>query len=160
MKTISRTFFLRVMLAACAFALIAPAPAAEQRATADEAKAMVKRAGEYLKKNGKDKAFAEFNNPKGAFIDRDLYIFAFMADGDGVELANGGNQKLVGKNVLEMKDADGQYLIKNILAVGKRKEGYGWVEYKWVNPVSKEIAHKRVYVENFDGVLLGCGAYD
>ena len=160
MKTISHKFFLRTILAACAFALITPAPAAEPRATPDEAKAMVKRAGEYLKKNGKDKAFAEFNNPKGAFIDRDLYIFAFMADGDGVELANGGNQKLVGKNVLEMKDADGQYLIKNILAVGKKKEGYGWVEYKWVNPVSKDIAHKRVYVENFDGVLLGCGAYD
>lgn len=159
MKTISRKFFLRAALAACALTLV-PAFAADQRASADEAKAMVKRAGEFLKKNGKDKAFAEFNNPKGAFIDRDLYIFAFMANGDGVELANGGNAKLVGKNVLEMQDADGQYLIKNILAVGKKKEGNGWVEYKWVNPVSKEIAHKRVYVENFDGVLLGCGAYD
>ncbi len=160
MKALSRKLFLHTMLAACALTLLPPALAAERRATADEAKAMVNRAGEYLKKNGKEKAFAEFNNPKGSFIDRDLYIFAFMADGDGVELANGGNLKLVGKNVLEMKDADGQYLIKNILAVGKKKEGNGWVEYKWVNPVTKEIAHKRVYIENVDGVLLGCGVYD
>lgn len=154
-----RKLFLQFLCASLALGLFHSAMAAE-RGTTDEARAMVKRAAEYMKKNGKDKAFAEFNNPKGSFIDRDLYIFAFSANGDGIELANGGNLKLVGKNLIEMKDADGQYLIKTILAVAKKKEGYGWVEYKWVNPVSGAIEHKKVYVENVEGILLGCGAYE
>ncbi len=44
--------------------------------TPAEAKALVKKAIDYMKANGKDKAFAEFSNPKGKFVDRDLYIFS------------------------------------------------------------------------------------
>lgn len=43
--------------------------------TAAEAEAMVKKAVAFIKSQGKDKAFAEISNPKGKFIDRDLYIF-------------------------------------------------------------------------------------
>lgn len=136
-----------------------PAAAAAEKGSADEAVAMVKKAAEFLKKNGKDKALAEFNNPKGAFLNKDLYIFAFGASGDGVELANGANLKLVGKNVLEMRDADGKYLIKAILALGTGKEGKGWVDYKWVNPGTGLIDDKRTYVERVDDVVIGCGVY-
>jgi len=133
---------------------------AVDKGTADEAVAMVKKAGEFLRKNGKEKAFAAFNDPKGGFVDRDLYIYAFMGNGDGTELANGGNARLVGKNVLEMKDADGQYLIKNILAVTNNKDGHAWLEYKWVNPVTKTVDRKKAYVEKFGDVLIGCGIYE
>jgi cytochrome c len=132
---------------------------AAEKGTADEAVAMVKKAAEFLKKNGKDKAFAEFNNPKGPFIDKDLYIFAFMANGDGVEVANGANPKLVGKNVLEMKDADGKFLIKEILKIGMSKEGKGWLDYKWPNPATGTLDSKRTYVERVEDVILGCGVY-
>ncbi|OEZ54028.1 MULTISPECIES: cache domain-containing protein [unclassified Duganella] len=132
---------------------------AAEKGTADEAVAMVKKASEFLKKNGKEKAFAEFNNPKGQFIHKDLYIFAFGANGDGVELANGANVKLVGKNVLEMKDADGKFLIKDILALGMSKEGKGWVDYKWPNPSTGTVDGKRTYVERVDDVVIGCGIY-
>ncbi len=119
----------------------------------------MKRAGEFLKKNGRDKALAEFNNPKGQFVQKDLYIFAFGASGDGVELANGANIKLMGKNVKEMKDADGKYLIKDILALGTGAEGKGWVDYKWPNPATGQIDGKRTYVERVDDVIIGCGIY-
>jgi cytochrome c len=142
-----------------AMLLLHPAAQAAEKGTADEAMAMVKKAGEFLKKNGKDKALAEFNNPKGQFIQKDLYIFAFGANGDGVELANGANIKLVGKNVKEMKDADGKYLIKDILALGMGAEGKGWVDYKWVNPGTGLIDGKRTYVERVDDVIIGCGIY-
>jgi cytochrome c len=135
------------------------AAGAVEKGTADEAVAMVKKAGEFLKKNGKEKALAEFNNPKGQFIQKDLYIFAFGASGDGVELANGANFKLVGKNVKEMKDADGKYLIKSILEIGAAKAGQGWVDYKWPNPASGAIESKRTYVERVEDVVLGCGIY-
>ena len=40
--------------------------------TKDEAVALVKKAIEYIKANGNDKAFVEIDNPKGQFVDRDL----------------------------------------------------------------------------------------
>jgi signal transduction histidine kinase len=143
-------------LAMLAFGSVA---GAAEKGTADEAVAMVKKAGEFLKKNGKEKAYAEFNNPKGQFIQGDLYIFTFSANGDGIETSNGANAKLVGKNVSEMKDADGKFLIKDILAAGMSKEGKGWVDYKWPNPSTGKIDSKRTYVERVEDVLIGCGIY-
>lgn len=148
-----------VALAGMAIVLLSLTAAAADKGTADEAVAMVRKAAEYLKKNGKEKAYAEFNNPKGQFIDRDLYIFSFSANGDGIETANGANPKLVGKNVSEMRDADGRYMIKDILAVGMSKAGKGWVDYKWPNPSTGKLDGKRTYVERVDDVIIGCGIY-
>ncbi|MQA42107.1 cache domain-containing protein [Rugamonas aquatica] len=150
---------MKKLILVCVMMMVALCAGAAEKGTADEAVAMVKKASEFLKKNGKEKAFAEFNNPKGQFIQKDLYIFAFGANGDGVELANGANVKLVGKNVLEMKDADGKYLIKDILALGMSKEGKGWVDYKWPNPSTGKVDGKRTYVERVDDVVIGCGIY-
>jgi signal transduction histidine kinase len=152
MSKILKAFFTTLLM-------LALSAGAAEKGTADEAVAMVKKAGEFLKKNGKEKAFAEFNNPKGAFLLKDLYIFTFLANGDGIEQANGANVKLVGKNVTEMKDADGKFLIKDILALGMGKEGKGWVDYKWPNPSTGTIDAKRTYVERVDDVIIGCGIY-
>jgi signal transduction histidine kinase len=148
-----------VALAGMAMVLLSLTAGAAEKGTADEAVAMVKKAAEYLKKNGKEKAYAEFNNPKGQFIDRDLYIFSFSANGDGIETANGAIPKLVGKNVSEMRDADGRYMIKDILAIGMSKAGNGWVDYKWPNPSTGKLDGKRTYVERVDDVIIGCGIY-
>nr|WP_315215038.1 cache domain-containing protein [uncultured Duganella sp.] len=142
-----------------ALMMVALSAGAAEKGSADEAVAMVKKAAEYLKKNGKEKAFAEFNNAKGQFIQKDLYIFAFLANGDGIEQANGANYRLVGKNVKEMRDADGKFLIKEILALGMGKEGKGWVDYKWPNPTTGNIDSKRTYVERVEDVVIGCGIY-
>ena len=154
MKNLFKSWIVACMI----FAIGAPAWAVD-KGSADEAVAMVKKAADYLKKNGKEKAFAEFNNPKGQFIDRDLYIFTFLSNGVGIERANGANAKLVGKNVLEMKDPDGKYLVKEILAIGNSKAAQGWVDYRWPNPVSGAIEGKRTYVERVEDVVIGCGVY-
>lgn len=154
-----KNVFKSLILSLCMLTLSLSAGAAD-KGTADEAVAMVNKAAAYLQKNGKEKAFAEFNNPKGQFIDRDLYIYAFLANGDGIEQANGGNARLVGKNLLEMKDADGQYLIKNILAVANNKAGEAWLEYKWINPVTKAVERKKAFVKKVGDVLIGCGIYE
>jgi signal transduction histidine kinase len=150
---------LKYFVMGCAAMLFSAGVGAAEKGSADEAVAMVRKAGEFLKKHGKEKAFAEFNNPKGQFIQKDLYIFTFLANGDGIEQANGANIKLVGKNVLEMKDADGKFLIKDILALGMGKEGKGWVDYKWPNPSTGSLDSKRTYVERVEDVVIGCGIY-
>ncbi|MFL6656543.1 MAG: cache domain-containing protein [Massilia sp.] len=138
-----------------ATAIHAPAWAGE-RGTPAEATAMVKKAAAYLKANGKDKAYAEFNNPKGMFVDRDLYIMVY--DMNGINVAHGANPKMIGKNLLELKDADGTQIVKAFIETATTK-GKGWVDYKWPNPVSKAIEAKSTYIEKVDDVILGSGVY-
>ena len=140
----------------CAMALQLPAWAASEHGTPAEATAMVKKAIEYIKVNGKDKAYAEFSNPKGAFKDRDLYIMVY--DLKGVNVAHGANPKLIGKDLIELKDAENTYIVKSFIETAKTK-GKGWVDYKWPNPVSKAIESKSTYVEKYDDVLVGSGVY-
>lgn len=132
------------------------AHAGNDRGTRDEAVAMVHKAVAFYKANGKGKAIAEFNNSKGQFIDRDLYVTAY--DLSGTSLANGMNQKLVGKNMTDLKDIDGRYITRERLVIAKEK-GKGWQEFKWVNPVTKAIEPKSMYFELVDDLVIGCGVY-
>lgn len=147
---------LAAWLLACTLGMAAHA--AEEGGAAD-AVAMVGKAAAYLKAHGRETALAEFNNPKGQFVRNDLYIFAFMANGDGIQLANGANPRLAGKKVLDIKDAHGRYLVRDILAIGRDKDGKGWVDYTWPNPVTGKLDAKRTYIERVDDVILGCGFY-
>lgn len=128
-----------------------------ERGSPEEAVAMVKKAIAYMKEHGKDKAFAEFGNLSNTqFHDRDLYIFVYDLDGNNV--AHGNNPKMVGKNLLEMKDHDGKYIIKGFIEVAKSK-GKGWVDYKWPNPVTKAVEQKSGYIEKADNLIVGSGIY-
>jgi signal transduction histidine kinase len=124
--------------------------------SAKEAKALVEKGVAYIQANGQEKAFAEFTDTKGKFIDRDLYIF--VVDFNGLTLAHGGNPKLVGKDMSELKDSDGKFFIKAFIELAKTK-GSGWVDYKWQNPVTKNIEPKSTYIQRHDDYFLGCGIY-
>ena len=126
--------------------------------TAKEAETLVKKAATYIEANGKEKGFAEFTDTKGKFTDRDLYIF--VVDFNGLTLAHGGNSKLVGKEMSELKDADGKFFIKEFIKLAKTK-GSGWVDYKWENPVTKKIEQKSTYIQRQrqEDYFLGCGIY-
>lgn len=148
------------LLVTLAFTLLASTPVlASEKGSTDEAVALVKKAIAYLKDNGKEKAFAEFSNPKGQFVDRDLYVVAFSTSGDGVALAHGGNAKLVGRSLLDLRDVDGKYMVKEFLKVANDKAGKGWVDYKWPHPVSKAIEAKTTYVERAGDIAIACGVY-
>lgn len=124
--------------------------------TPAEAEAMVKKAIAYYKANGENKAFAEINNPKGQFTDRDLYIFVYDINGKCV--AHGFNAKMIGKDLIEMKDPDGKYFVKERIEIAKTK-GKGWQDYKFTNPVSKRIEQKTAYIERVGELVFGCGVY-
>lgn len=136
--------------------LVNTAAFASEYGTAEEATAMVKKAVAYLKANGKDKAFAEFNNQSGQFRNRDLYIF--VQDMKGKMLAHGGNDRLIGRDLIDLKDADGKFFVKSMIEIANGK-GSGWVDYKWTNPTSKVIEPKSSYIEKADDMFVGCGIY-
>ncbi len=135
-------------------AMASPAFAAE-RGTAAEAEAMVKKAVAYLKTNGKAKAAEEFTNG-ASFKDRDLYI-SFYEMG-GTVIAHGANAKLVGKNLIGLKDPDGKLFIQMIVDVAKK--GKGWTDtYKFRDPLTDKLAEKVIYVERVDDTWIGVGVY-
>ena len=129
---------------------------AAEKGTAEEATAMVKKGVDYVKTHGKEKAFAEFSNPSGQFVKGDLYVMVY--DMDGLNKAHGANSKLIGKNLLDIKDANGVYIVKSFIEVAKGK-GKGWVDYKWPNNITKAVESKSTYVEKVDDVLIGVGIY-
>jgi cytochrome c len=129
---------------------------AAQFGTAAEAEAMVKKAVQLIKTEGKEKAFLEINNPKGKFVDRDLYIFVY--DTSGKCVSHGFNQKMIGKDLVEMKDPDGKYFVKERIEIAKTK-GKGWQDYKFTDPITKKLEPKSAYIEKIDDLIVGCGIY-
>lgn len=131
---------------------------AAERGTADEATALVKKAVAFIKANGKEKAFAAINDPKGQFVDRDLYIFVYDMKGTNMAIGNGNAAKMNGKNLIDLRDADGKYIIKGFIDLLNAKNG-GWFDYKWPNPVTKNVEAKSSYVEKVDDLIVGAGIY-
>jgi cytochrome c len=152
MKKVFAATLITLLIVSFAFA------AATKKGLPNEAKAMVEKAVALMKASGNEKAFAEFNNPKGQFIDRDLYIYVVDADKNGLCYAHGANEKLIGKELIELKDSDGKPLIQNIVNEAKAK-GNGWSDYKWQNPVSKQIEAKTCYFQKVNNLVVCCGAY-
>ena len=130
--------------------------AAAEKPTPDDAVAWVKKAVDFIKTNGRDKGLAEFNKADGKFTSGALYIF--VIDQKGTMLAHGTLPRIVGKLVLEMKDADERYLFKDMLTATSAKSN-AWVHYKWPNPISKAIEAKSTYLERVDDMVIGCGIY-
>jgi cytochrome c len=129
---------------------------AQDRGTAAEAETMVKKAVAYIKANGAEKSYEEFTNGK-SFKDRDLYIIVY--DLNGKCLAQGANAKLVGKDLIGLKDPDGKPIIKLFVDLAKEK-GKGWVEgYKFMNPVTQKMEGKAMYLERVGDTLVGSGIY-
>ena len=141
---------------ACAFAVVSfGALAASDRASTAEAEAMVKKAVAYYKKNGRDKALEEFKKTPGPFVDRDLYVTVYDLQGNSLAHIN---PKMVGKNMMELRDGNGKYHIRERMESAKTHES-GWQDFTFFNPVSKKVEPKKMYWEKYDNLVFACGAY-
>ena len=125
-------------------------------ATKDEAVAMVKKGVAFIKKEGKDKGYAEITNKRGQFTDRDLYLVVYGLD--GVVRAHGANEKMVAKNLMDLKDVDGKLFVKERTELGTANATF-WQDYKFSNPVSKKIEPKQMYCERLDDTVVCGGIY-
>ncbi|WOB10109.1 cache domain-containing protein [Piscinibacter gummiphilus] len=131
---------------------------AEERGTREEALALVDAAVEHARKVGPTQAFRDFSDKSNpAWRRKDLYVFAYTMA--GVSVSHGINDRLVGKNLLEMRDPNGKFLIRSLRDVAAA--GGGWVEYEWPHPQTKKVEPKASFVRqlhNFDG-FVGVGVY-
>jgi len=151
---------MRIAVSALLLALfIMPLQAATSEfGTKDEAVAMVKRAQEMFKKDGADATFKAVSDPSNKeFHDRDLYVYIYTIS--GVCVAHGARPALIGKNLIDLKDQDGNYLIRAHVEIANGP-GNGWVSYKWPNPMTNKIEDKTSYVEKMgDNYFVGVGIY-
>lgn len=147
----------RMLVAASALLLLmSSAQSADGGATRADAEAMVKKAVAHIKSGDAAKAYAEFTAKAPQFIDRDLYIVVYR--NDGTVLAHGSNAKMVGKNLIELKDIDGKAFIKERMDMAKSKNSF-WQDYKFTNPETKKIEPKQMYCEKLSETVVCGGVY-
>ncbi|MGE4536923.1 MAG: cache domain-containing protein [Desulfovibrio sp.] len=151
MKRLSLLFLFLVGLS-----LVAAPLWAQNRGTKEEAEAMVKKAVAAIKADGREKAFAAIDDPKGPFRDRDLYVVVY--DLQGKCLAHGANSKQIGKDLIGLRDPDGKFFVKERVELAKTHDSF-WQDYKFINPMTKLIEPKSMYMEKVGDILVGCGIY-
>jgi methyl-accepting chemotaxis protein len=127
-----------------------------RRGTADEAFAFVNRALALIEKVGLSAAAKEFHDPRGAFRDRDLYIFVFDRKGDYQVF--GSTPDNVGKTVFDIRGLDGDHVLREGFAAADR--GGDWIDYEVVNPVTGAVDEKTSYILPLGADrLVGCGVF-
>lgn len=134
----------------------AAAQSLNSRGTPREAISMAKQVIKKFKNDGIDKTLHTINHTQ-IFRDRDLY--AFIMNNEGVIVAHGVLQALVGKNIIRLTDGDGKLMIQEFVDLMKVKRT-GWVNYKWPNFVTGKLDFKSTYLERMDeNLFVGVGIY-
>lgn len=85
------------------------------------------------------------------------YFYAYNME--GVNVVHPINKALVGKNLIDMKDKEGNFVIKDILKAAK--EGIGVTKFIWPHPITKQDEPKlsyNFYYEPLD-IVIGTGDY-
>lgn len=87
-------------------------------------------------------------------FDGDNYIF--VGDKDGYQLAT-GVLSLLGTNIMDLQDSNGQYFVKELYQVAS--SGGGFVNYHWENPDKETLDPKTSYAVTYApwGWMIGSG---
>ncbi len=86
--------------------------------------------------------------------------YFFVDDSNGISIARGKQQELIGKSMLENEDSRGNKTTKLLRAVAKNKDG-GYVRYWWIKPDTKKEAPKIGYAKIIPDWkwMIGTGIY-
>lgn len=130
-----------------------------RQGSADEAKALVLRAAERVADIGWEAALAEFNDPHGAFVERDMYIFSL--DRAGRYLAYGTRPETVGHTLYEQPESTTAVADAFIDKVWECVDhGGGWIEYAFEHPDSGKLLHKSAYIAPIEPeFFIGASVY-
>lgn len=128
---------------------------ADEFATAKEAEAMVGKAAKAVLAN-REAAYKEITGKDKKWVDRDLYPMVY--DMNGKCVAHGQNPKQVGKDLIELADADGKEFVKERVQLAGSK-GKFWQDYKFTDPVTKKVLPKSAYCEKAGDVIVCAGIY-
>ena len=136
-------------LSLCAWALPEP--------TKKDAIAMAEKGAAVIKSKGKEELMRRLTAKDPEFLQGSLYIDIRDID-TGIVLAHPVNQSIVGKDLVDVPDANGKKYRRQIIELAAAK-GKGWVDYMYKNPVSGKIEPKTTYILRVDDVVLEAGIY-
>jgi signal transduction histidine kinase len=145
--------FIRALGAIALTSLVPLAGFASEQGTRAEAITMVTDAVAHVKKAGPQQAFDDFTNNKAKWINKDLYVFVIDTDAGNLT-AHGANPKLIGRNLVELKDQNGKLFFREFIDVAKSSKGEGWVDYDWSNPTTKKVEPKSTLVRRVPGTAF------
>jgi cytochrome c len=145
----------RQLIIGAVLLIVAVAPGmAQERGTPEQAQALGDRALLHMQQVGPEAAIKDFNDPKGGYIDRDLFVIVY--DPRGTIMT--GVPALIGKNASSLTDVTGKEFGKEIIEAAHTKDG-SWVEYRMTNPATKKVELKTSYVRKYDEYVVFVGAY-
>lgn len=86
------------------------------------------------------------------------YFFAY--DPAGTAIAH-PDKKFRGKNLFDLQDANGLYVVRELLKIGKSTAGDGFLSYSWVRLNANKASPKLAYVVKFKpwDWVVGTGVY-
>lgn len=140
---------------ACVLAAAPTVTFAQDRASKDDAVAMVAKGIAAIKAKG-DAAYVEMTAPNKTFVSKDLYLVVY--DMKGFCLAHGQNPKQVGKDLMGLKDPDGKEFVRERVELAKSK-GKFWQDYKFTDPLTKTVQPKQMYCEKLGETAVCGGVY-
>ena len=120
---------------------------------------VVDEAAELIKKHGR-KAFVQLQDPLGDF--NYLIIYVFVLDSTGKNLINPAFPGFEGRSVLDLKDSQGKYFIKDMMKALEQTDAV-WIDYMWPKPRQAAHSKKSTYVRkaifNKEVFYVGSGVY-
>ena len=90
------------------------------------------------------------------FHGMELYVYV-IRESDEIIVAHGKNRSLIGKNLEEITEIDGQNvgeMIKNLAT-----EDGKWIEYISKDPVNQKFLPESVWIKKHDGYIFGSGIF-
>ncbi|MFH1156076.1 MAG: cache domain-containing protein [Pseudomonadota bacterium] len=128
-------------------------------ATQEECVAKCKAAADMVKEKGLEATLAVINDKNGPFVWKDTYVFCIDIDRQA-NIAHPITPKLIGKNLMGAKDANGKLFFAEFINVASTA-GSGWVEYMWPKPGEKSPSPKSTYVYKVSdhNVFMAAGIY-
>jgi cytochrome c len=139
-----------VCLVAIAMAALTPSSHAADKFTAEDAKALTLKAAALIQDKGVDAA-RPILEALGEFKHDEVYVN--VIDTTGTWRIYPPMPAGEGRSVLDVKDATGKFIVRDIIKTAS-EQGEGWVEYRWLNPDTKEIGPKISFVKRVSGTDL------
>ena len=129
--------------------------------SADEARAMLKRAIAAVRAD-KNQAIGMFNRGEGGFLEGDLYPFCIQVS-DGLIVAQGGplTDEFVGRSIRPLTDAVGKAYGEEIFAAAQGPEGeVTEVRYSFPRPSDKSLPVPKIsFIQPVGDLACGVGYY-
>lgn len=143
-----RRGLVQIMTVGCIGLFSTAALAEDKKPTADEVKALTLQASQLVADKGIEQARSVFNQD-GSFKHGEVYVS--VIDTKGAWVVYPPKPEGVGKVILNLQDADGKFLVQDILKVAAENSEGGWIEYHWKNPVTNLIQQKQTFVKKVGG---------